>query len=78
MTTAVSPRNLHPPRKPDEENDEERIYRGVSFATDDYVPWMVGRLKLGNADLSRMRSERRTRDPGTHLQRGGRGGNHRP
>ena len=56
MTTAVSPRNLHPPRRPDEENDEERIYRGVSFATDDYVPWMVGRLKLGNADLSRMRS----------------------
>ena len=56
MTTAVSRPGLHPPRLPDEESDEERIYKGVSFATDDYVPWMVGKLRLGKADLSRMRT----------------------
>ena len=56
MTTAVSPRNLHPPRMPDEETDTERIYRGVAFASSDYVPWIVGKLRLGRADLGRMRT----------------------
>ena len=56
MTTAVSPRNQHPPRLPDSEDDENRFYKGVSFATDDYVPWMVGKLRLARADLSRMRT----------------------
>ena len=56
MTTAVSRPGLHPPRLPDQETDEERIYRGVAFATDDYVPWMVGKLRLARADLSRMRN----------------------
>ena len=56
MTTAVSRPGLHPPRLPDEETDQERVYRGVAFASDDYVPWMVGKLRLGRADLSRMRT----------------------
>ena len=56
MTTAVSRPGLHPPRKPDEETDEARFYKRVSFASDDYVPWMVGRMRLGKADLDRMRS----------------------
>ena len=56
MTTAVSPARLHPPRKPDEETDTERIYNGVSFASDAYVPWIIGSLRLGKADLSRMRT----------------------
>ena len=56
MTTAVSPRGLHPPRKPDREDDDNRYYNAVSFASDDYIVWVIGRLKLGNADLSRMAS----------------------
>ena len=56
MTTAVSRPGLHPPRKPDEETDEERIYNNVSFASDAYVPWIIGSLRLGKADLSRMRT----------------------
>ena len=55
MTTAVSS-GLHPARKPDEDGEQERVYRGVAFATDDYVPWLIGKLRLGKADLSRMRS----------------------
>ena len=56
MTTAVSRPGLHPPRRPDEETDEGRIYNGVAFATDDYVAWIIGKLRLGRADPSRMRS----------------------
>ena len=56
MTTAVSRPDLHPARRPDEETDEDRIYRGVAFASGDYIPWIVGSLRLGKADLSRMRS----------------------
>ena len=56
MTTAVSPKNLHSRRAPDREDDADRFYDNVPFASDDYIPWIVGRLKLGKADLSRMRS----------------------
>ena len=56
MTTAVSPRNLHPPRQPDREDDENRFYDNVAFATDDAIPWIIGSLRLGKCDLSRMRS----------------------
>ena len=56
MTTAVSPKNLHSRRAPDSEDDHDRFYNNVPFASDDYIPWIVGRLKLGKADLSRMRS----------------------
>ena len=56
MTTAVSPQNLHPRRGPDREDDDNRFYDGIAFASDSYVPWVVGRLRLGKADLSRMRS----------------------
>ena len=56
MTTAVSPRNLHPPRRPDSEDDETRFYNNVAFGSDSYVPWVIGKLRLGKADLSRMRS----------------------
>ena len=56
MTTAVSPQNLHPRRVPDREDDDNRFYDGVSFASDSYVSWVVGRLRLGKADLNRMRS----------------------
>ena len=56
MTTAVSPQNLHPRRGPDREDDDVRYYDGVSFASDNYVGWVIGKLRLGKADLSRMRS----------------------
>ena len=56
MTTATSPQNLHPRRAPDREDDDNRFYDGVAFASDSYVTWVVGRLRLGKADLSRMRS----------------------
>ena len=56
MTTANSPRNLHPARKPDREDDENRYYDGVAFASTEPVPWVIGRLRLGKADLSRMHS----------------------
>ena len=56
MTTAVSPRNLHPARRPDSEDDSTRYYDKVAFGSDSYVPWLIGKLRLGKADLSRMRS----------------------
>ena len=56
MTTAVSPQNLHPARKPDRETDDDRFYEDVAFASDSYVPWIIGSLRLGKADLTRMRT----------------------
>ena len=56
MTTAVSPGSLHPARKPDREDDENRYYDKVAFASDSYVPWILGSLRLGKADLTRMRT----------------------
>ena len=56
MTTAVSPQNLHPRRNPDREDDDNRYYDGVSFASDSYIPWLIGKLRLGKADLNRMRN----------------------
>ena len=55
MTTANSPRALHPALDYDE-TDADRIYRGVAFASDDYIPWILGSLRLGKCDLSRMLS----------------------
>ena len=51
-----APPTSQPPRKPDSETDEERVYRNVSFASTDYIPWILGRLRLGRADLTRMNS----------------------
>ena len=45
-----------PGRRPDSETAEDRIYRDVSFASSDYIPWVFGKLRLGNANLSRMQS----------------------
>ena len=56
MTTAASRPGMHPPRRPDAEDEENRVYRGVSFASTSYVPWVIGSLRLANADLSRMDS----------------------
>ena len=56
MTTAVSPQNLHPRRGPDREDDDNRYYDGIAFASTSYIPWIIGRLRLGKADLGRMRS----------------------
>ena len=56
MTTAVSPGSLHPARKPDREDDQNRYYDKVAFASDSYVPWILGSLRLGKADLTRMRT----------------------
>ena len=36
--------------------EHNRIYRGVSFASTSYVPWVFGRLRLGNADLARLQT----------------------
>ena len=47
MTTATSPQNLHPRRAPDREDDDHRYYDGVAFASDVYVGWVVGKLRLG-------------------------------
>ena len=56
MTTATSPKSLHPRRAPDSEDDHNRYYNGVAFASSDYVGWVIGRLRLGKADLGRMRT----------------------
>ena len=45
-----------PPRRPDSEDEHNRVYRGVSFASTSYVPWVFGRLRLGNADLARLQT----------------------
>ena len=50
------PPTSHPPRKPDEEDDERRIYRNVAVCTRDPIPWIIGRLTLGRADTSRLQS----------------------
>ena len=50
------PPTSHPPRKPDEEDDERRIYRNVAVCTRDPIPWIIGRLTLGRADISRLQS----------------------
>ena len=54
MTTATSPANLHPLRKPSTEDDEDRHYNGVSFASTTYLPWVIGSLRINGFDLSRM------------------------
>ena len=56
MTTATSPQSLHPPRKPDEENDDQRVYKGVAYASTNYVSWVLGSLRVNKFDLSRMTS----------------------
>ena len=50
------PPTSQPPRRPDSEDEHNRIYRGVSFASTSYVPWVFGRLRLGNADLARLQT----------------------
>ena len=50
------PPTSQPPRKPDEEDDERRIYRNVAVCTRDPIPWIIGRLTLGRADTSRLQS----------------------
>jgi hypothetical protein len=52
----AGPPTSQPPRKPDEEDDERRIYRNVAVCTRDPIPWIVGRLELGRADISRLQS----------------------
>ena len=44
------------PRKPDSEDDDCRTYRNNTFATMDYHVWHVGRLRIVEMDLSRLRS----------------------
>ena len=56
MTTATSPQNLHPALLPYREDDMDRYYDKVAFASDSYVPWILGSLRLGKADLTRMRT----------------------
>ena len=50
------PPTSQPPRTPDEEDDERRIYRNVTVCTRDPIPWIIGRLTLGRADTSRLQS----------------------
>ena len=50
------PPTSQPPRKPDSEDEHHRVYRNVSFASTDYVRWVFGRLRLGNADLARLQT----------------------
>ena len=50
------PPTSQPPRRPDSEDEHNRIYRGVSFASTSYLPWVFGRLRLGNADLARLQT----------------------
>ena len=49
-----APPTSQPGRKPDREDDENRFYDGVTFASDSYVPWVFGKLRLGKCDTSRM------------------------
>ena len=48
------PPTSQPGRRPDKETDEDRFYNGVSFASDTYVPWVFGKLKLRDCDTSRL------------------------
>ncbi len=50
------PPTSQPPRKPDDEDNERRIYRNVAVCTRDPIPWIIGRLELGRADISRLQS----------------------
>ena len=52
----AGPPTSQPPRKPDSEDDEKRIYRNVATCTRDPIPWIIGRLTLGRADISRLQS----------------------
>ena len=49
-----APPTSQPGRKPDREDDENRFYNNVTFASDSYVPWIFGKLRLGKCDTSRM------------------------
>lgn len=55
-TNKAMPSTSHPPRNPDSEDDERQIYNGVTFASRSPIPWIVGQLQLGRADLSRLQS----------------------
>ena len=52
----AGPPTSQPPRKPDDEDEHRRIYRNVAVCTTDPIPWVIGRLQLGRADLSRMQT----------------------
>ena len=56
MTTPPTSAPPLRPRRPDSEDDDCRTYRNVAFASADPQPWLIGRLKLGRADLSRLQS----------------------
>lgn len=54
MTTAVSRPSAHP-RKPDKEDDNRLIFENRVFATQRYIPWFIGQLRLGDRpDFSRV------------------------
>ena len=44
------------PRKPDSEDEQSRTYNNVVFATRNPIPWIIGRLQLGRADVSRLQT----------------------
>ena len=44
MVSAVARPGIH--KKADEEDDEKLVYKDRVFATQSYIPWFVGRLKL--------------------------------
>ena len=50
------PPTSQPGRRPDSEDEERRVYRNVAFASTDPIPWIIGRLQLGRADLSRLQT----------------------
>ena len=54
MATNTMPPTSQPGRRPDEEDGENRFYRGVSFASTSYVPWVYGKLRLGRCNTSRL------------------------
>ena len=55
MTTAIARPGLH---KPDEDDERRLLFRDRIFATQEYIPWVIGALKLGDKpDFSRVRND---------------------
>ena len=49
------PPSSRPPRRPDKEDDHRMLFENRVFATQRYIPWFIGSLRLGdNPDFSRV------------------------
>ena len=55
MVTAVARGRM---MGPDEEDDKKQVYKDRVFCTQEYIPWMIGSLRLGDkVDMGRVRRD---------------------